>query len=65
MRMAEEMSCAYIVEAAAACALALSIECSAKRESLLYISSTRSVQRMFTSFVIAGVSTGMGMDGGK
>ena len=57
---AGEMSCADTIEAAVACAWILSIESSGKRESLLDISSTRRLQRMSSSFVIAGVSKELG-----
>ena len=50
------MSCADIIEATVVCAWALSIESSGKRVSLLYISSTRGLQQVSPSFVIAGVS---------
>ena len=59
------MSCADTVGVAVACVWALSIESSGKRESLLYISCTRGLQRMSSSFVIAGVSKGMATHEGK
>ena len=59
------MGWADTVEAAVACAWALSIESFGKRVSLLDICSTRRLQRMSSSFVIAGVSKGMGTHGGK
>ena len=64
-RMPGEMSCAGTVEAAVACAWALSIESSGKRVSLLHISPSKRLQRMSSYFVIAGVSKGMGTHEGK
>ena len=60
-----EMSCADTVGVAVACVPALTIESSGKRVYLLYISSTRGLQRMSSSFVIAGVNKGMETHEGK
>ena len=59
------MSCADTIGVAAACVWALSIESSGQRVYLLYISSTRGLQRMSSSFVIAGVSERMETHEGK
>ena len=59
------MSCVDTVEAAVACAWALSIERSGKGVSLLHISSTRRLQRMSSSLVVVVVSKGTGTHGGK